>query len=86
MFVNAEVIFLNYASDFATSGMPPLTILICTSGNLTFQYADIVTSLRRGDLRLLKQALDKHEDQYVHIYCVLNIFQPFAITTCFFRY
>jgi hypothetical protein len=64
----------------------PLSILICTSGNLTFQYADIVTSLRRGDLRLLKQALDKHEDQYVHMDCVLNIFQPSAVTTCFFRY
>jgi hypothetical protein len=44
-------------------GFPSIIILICTSGNLTFQYADIVTSLRRGDLRLLKQALDKHEDQ-----------------------
>jgi len=36
---------------------------ISTSGNMTFQYADVMTSLKRGDLRLLRQALDRHEDQ-----------------------
>uniref|UniRef100_A0ACD5Y2S1 Uncharacterized protein n=1 Tax=Avena sativa TaxID=4498 RepID=A0ACD5Y2S1_AVESA len=38
------------------------------------EYADIVTSLRRGDLRLLKQALDRHEDQLLKcgVYLVLE--------------
>jgi hypothetical protein len=40
-----------------------LLIEICKSGNMTSQYADVVSSLRSGDLRLLRQALDRHEDQ-----------------------
>ncbi|TVU25146.1 hypothetical protein EJB05_27628, partial [Eragrostis curvula] len=32
--------------------------------NLTYPiYADVVTSLQRGDLKLLRQALDRHEEQ-----------------------
>ncbi|CAL5064554.1 unnamed protein product [Urochloa decumbens] len=54
--------------------LPLLLIEICTSGNMTFQYADVVTSLRRGDLRLLRQALDRHEDQFLKsgVYLVLE--------------
>ncbi|CAL5081310.1 unnamed protein product [Urochloa decumbens] len=38
------------------------------------EYADVVTSLRRGDLRLLRQALDRHEDQFLKsgVYLVLE--------------
>ncbi|KAL6655639.1 hypothetical protein ACP70R_006465 [Stipagrostis hirtigluma subsp. patula] len=38
------------------------------------EYADVVTSLKRGDLRLLRQALDRHEDQFLKsgVYLVLE--------------
>ncbi|CAL5078748.1 unnamed protein product [Urochloa decumbens] len=38
------------------------------------EYADFVTSLKRGDLRLLRQALDRHEDQFLKsgVYLVLE--------------
>ncbi|OEL28024.1 Enhanced ethylene response protein 5 [Dichanthelium oligosanthes] len=51
-----------------------LLIEICARGNMTFQYADVVTSLKRGDLRLLRQALDRHEDQFLKsgVYLVLE--------------
>ncbi|RLM86576.1 hypothetical protein C2845_PM04G13780 [Panicum miliaceum] len=29
------------------------------------EYADVMTSLKRGDLRLLRQALDRHEDHHI---------------------
>jgi len=29
------------------------------------QYADVIKALIRGDLRLLRRALQEHEDQYV---------------------
>uniref|UniRef100_A0A0D9XDD0 PCI domain-containing protein n=1 Tax=Leersia perrieri TaxID=77586 RepID=A0A0D9XDD0_9ORYZ len=38
------------------------------------EYADVVTSLKRGDLRLLRQALERHEDQFLKsgVYLVLE--------------
>lgn len=38
------------------------------------EYADVVTALKRGDLRLLRQALDRHEDQFLKsgVYLVLE--------------
>ncbi|KAL6846620.1 hypothetical protein ACP4OV_024068 [Aristida adscensionis] len=38
------------------------------------EYADVVTSLKRGDLRLLRHALDRHEDQFLKsgVYLVLE--------------
>jgi len=64
LFFNKHVYLVFYRAIVTHQGRSPMLLIgICTSGNMTFQYADVMTSLKTGDLRLLRQALDRHEDQ-----------------------
>lgn len=37
------------------------------------QYNDVVLALKRGDLRLLRHALEEHEDRYKFIFLLYSI-------------
>lgn len=43
------------------------------SGQFCDQYKDVVRALRTGDIRLLRHALQTHEDQYVTVTCATTL-------------